>query len=104
MQDTDPQRNRLPGVEGDVGAGWLERKESELTIVGPLAIGIAAACYGAISGKFTPSGALVAGWVLWQLSLIVVLIWIVANTKDDPEDVDRMRRGYEPRRSTRNRR
>jgi len=83
MQNTNPQ-------------GWLERKESELTILGPLTIGIAAACYGALSGKLTLSGSLVAGWALWQVSLIVVVMWVVANTADDPEDVERMRLGYKP--------
>ena len=104
MKHNNPKRDRLPGLKGDGGAGWLERKESELTIIGPLAIGVAAACYGAISEKLTPTGAVVAGWALWQLSLIIVLAWIVANTKDDPEDVERMRLGYKPRRPARNRR
>jgi hypothetical protein len=101
MQHTDPQRKRSSGMEGP---GWLERNESQLTIVGPLAIGIATACYGAISGTLTATGSLVAGWALWQLSLIIVLIWVVANTKDDPENLERMRLGSKPRRPARNRR
>jgi hypothetical protein len=91
MRNSDPQ-------------GWLERKESELTIVGPLLIGIAAACYCTFSGKVALTGSLVAGWALWQLSMIVVVTWVVANGEDDPEDVERMRLGYKPRPPARNRR
>jgi hypothetical protein len=102
MHDTDPKRIRPSGVGRRGGTGWLERKESELTIVGPLLIGIAAACYGALSGRLTTTGSLVAGWALWQVSLIVVVTWVVANASDDPEDVERMRLGYKPRARGRN--
>jgi hypothetical protein len=98
MHDTNPKRTRPSGFERGAGTGWLERNESELTILGPLVIGIVAASYGSISGKLTTAGSLAAGWALWQLSMIVVVMWVVANTADDPEDVERMRLGYKPAR------
>jgi hypothetical protein len=56
----------------------LERAESLLTVVGPLAIGVAAAGYGAAAGKMTVMGALTVGFALWQLSMIAVVAWNVA--------------------------
>jgi hypothetical protein len=79
-------------------AGRLERADSALTLVGPLAIGLAAAAYGVVARHATIGGALVAGWALWQLSVIAVICWRVAMTEDDPHDAARIRAGYKPRR------
>jgi hypothetical protein len=59
----------------------LARSGPALTLAGPLAIGVATAGYAVAAGKLTVSGALAAGWALWQLTTIAVLLWGVAMAK-----------------------
>jgi hypothetical protein len=74
---------------------WSDRLESALVLFGPFAIGGATACYGAIGKGLAAGSALGTGWALWQLSMIVVLSWKAATTK---EDVGRPRRRPRARR------
>ena len=100
-----PERDgRSESETGREPGWWLDRIESALALFGPLAIGIAAACYGVIGKETTAGGALVTGWAIWQVSMIVVVLWKVATANDDADDVERMRLGYKPRHRPRARR
>ena len=94
-QDFDDPR---PARPGGTRAALVERLDSAVMVVGPMAIGLAAACYAVIGKKLSLAGALTAGWGLWQLSMIAVVAWKVAATSDDTEDAERVRLGYKPRR------
>jgi hypothetical protein len=56
--------------------------ESTFTLVGPFAIGVAAAGYGVAADKLTIGGAVAVGWALWQLTMIVVVLWGIATTRN----------------------
>jgi hypothetical protein len=75
-----------PAAEGGGGRGstWLERIEPTVVLLGPLTVGAATAGYGVATKALTITAALAAGWALWQLSMIVVVLWSIATTVSDP--------------------
>jgi hypothetical protein len=74
-----------------------EQFESAVMLCGPFAIGAATACYGAMCTELATSIALGTGWLLWLVSMIVVIVWKIVTANEDGLDAERVRLGYKPR-------
>jgi hypothetical protein len=57
------------------------RVDSVVTVVGPLAVGVAAAGYAVVAKGLPVVGAIVAGVALWQLATVAVVLWSVATAR-----------------------